>query len=52
MNVEDEIKAIAANVAHLKASGRFGHNPAEADIHRQLEGIWEAVLILAHAIDK
>ncbi|MBF4514153.1 hypothetical protein ITJ66_16835 [Plantibacter sp. VKM Ac-2885] len=51
MSVEDEIKALAANARHLKTSGRFGLNPAEADIHRQLESIWDALLIIARKVD-
>ena len=51
MSVEEEVKVLAAGAAHLKTSGRFGHNPAESDIHRQLEAIWDALLIIARKID-
>jgi hypothetical protein len=51
MSVEEEIKALAASAKHLKTSGRFGHNPAEEDIHRQLDAIWKALLIISRKVD-
>lgn len=51
MSIEDEIKAIATDVAHLRAAGRLADSPADASIHRQLEGIWDGLLIVARAID-
>jgi hypothetical protein len=52
MSVEDEIKAIATDVAHLEGHGRLGQTAAEADVHRQLQGIWDALLIIARAVDQ
>lgn len=52
MALEDDIGALAHEAAQLKTSGRFGHNPAEADIHRQLELIWDALRIVARKVDE
>lgn len=52
MSIEDEVKAIAANVGHAEGWGRNGQSPTEADVHRQLEGIWTALLMIARELDR
>lgn len=52
MSTEDEIKAIAASSVSARGYAAHGKTVHETQVDRQLEGIWDALLVLARRLDQ
>lgn len=51
MSLEKEIRAIIGDIEHHKGTGKLGKSPEEAHLHREIEGIWDALLLIGRELD-